>query len=46
MLSWQCDGTLAAQHRRAAAETARLRAAGFTPVRVKIEAAPWTWVRD
>ncbi|MGW4384329.1 hypothetical protein [Kitasatospora sp. NPDC004531] len=41
MLSWQGDGTLAAQHRRAAAETARLRAAGFTPVRVKIEAAPW-----
>ncbi|MFI9782533.1 hypothetical protein ACIHEI_03345 [Kitasatospora sp. NPDC051984] len=42
MLSWQSDGTLAAQHHRAAAEAARLRAAGFTPVRVKIEAAPWT----
>ncbi|ROR42089.1 hypothetical protein [Kitasatospora cineracea] len=41
MLSWRAEGTLAAQHRRAAAETARLRAAGFTPVRVKIEAAPW-----
>ncbi|MDR3035663.1 MAG: hypothetical protein LBV78_21615 [Kitasatospora sp.] len=41
MLSWRAEGPLAAQHRRAAAETARLRAAGFTPVRVKIEAAPW-----
>ncbi|MFC8717527.1 hypothetical protein [Kitasatospora sp. NPDC057198] len=42
MLSWHTEGTLAAQHRRAAAEAGRLRAAGFTPVRVKIEAAPWT----
>ncbi|GLW69189.1 hypothetical protein Kpho02_14880 [Kitasatospora phosalacinea] len=42
MLSWRAEGTLAAQHRRAAAESARLRGAGFTPVRVKIEAAPWT----
>ncbi|WP_282202562.1 hypothetical protein [Kitasatospora fiedleri] len=41
MLSWRAAGTLAAQHRRAAAEAARLRGAGFTPVRVKIEAAPW-----
>ncbi|MFJ5233657.1 hypothetical protein ACIQBJ_27635 [Kitasatospora sp. NPDC088391] len=41
MLSWRAEGTLAAQHRRAAAEAAGLRAAGFTPVRVKIEAAPW-----
>ncbi|RKE21167.1 hypothetical protein [Streptomyces sp. TLI_171] len=41
MVSWRAEGALAAQHRRAAAEAARLRAAGFTPVRVKIEAAPW-----
>ncbi|MEV4555968.1 hypothetical protein AB0K51_03095 [Kitasatospora sp. NPDC049285] len=42
MLTWQSEGSLPEQHRRAATETARLRAAGFTPVRLKIEAAPWT----
>ncbi|MFG2825275.1 hypothetical protein ACGFX4_38340 [Kitasatospora sp. NPDC048365] len=41
MLSWNAAGTFTEQRAAAEAVAGELRAAGFTPVRVKIEAAPW-----
>ncbi|MBR7836796.1 hypothetical protein KDL01_26180 [Actinospica durhamensis] len=42
MLTITGSGTLADQHARTGALERRLEAAGFTPVRTKIEASPWT----
>lgn len=41
MLSWRAAGTFQEQLDRAERLTAALRTDGFTPVRVKCEAAPW-----
>lgn len=42
MLTITGSGTLADQHARTGELERRLEAAGFTPVRTKIEASPWT----
>ncbi|MCQ4082485.1 hypothetical protein NGB36_18225 [Streptomyces sp. RB6PN25] len=42
MLTLRAEGGLAAQHAAAEVLMARLRVAGFEPVRVKIETTPWS----